>query len=139
MNACGPSPSHLQVVPTDYYTRVGISMETSQYSVAEYSMLLSGKKNASSSSGMGLTGLGQSDSVPHAQYPYVDLYYELSPIIVTVNQSPAGLLHFLVRLCAVVGGAFALTGLMDKVVHASMKTMGKGGPSHGGMPPTSLI
>jgi hypothetical protein len=40
----------------------------------------------------------------------VDLMYDLSPIVVTINERPPSLLHLLVRLCAVVGGAFAITG-----------------------------
>lgn len=36
-----------------------------------------------------------------------------------------GLLRFLVRVCAVVGGAFAVTGLFDKIIHGLIKGAGK--------------
>ena len=35
--------------------------------------------------------------------------YDVSPIIVTVNDRPPSFLHFMVRMCAVVGGVFAVT------------------------------
>lgn len=40
----------------------------------------------------------------------VDINYDISPIVVTVNDRPPSFLHFLVRLCAVIGGVFAVTG-----------------------------
>ena len=39
----------------------------------------------------------------------VDIMYDVSPIIVTVNDRPPSFLHFMVRMCAVVGGVFAVT------------------------------
>ena len=35
--------------------------------------------------------------------------YDISPIVVTVNDRPPSFLHFLVRMCAVIGGVFAIT------------------------------
>ena len=46
-----------------------------------------------------------------------------------------GLLRLLVRVCAVVGGAFAVTGLLDKIVHGlvtdARKLLGGGGGGGG--------
>lgn len=36
--------------------------------------------------------------------------YDLSPIIVTIKEERRSFLHFITRLCAVLGGTFALTG-----------------------------
>lgn len=36
--------------------------------------------------------------------------YDLSPITVTIKEERRSFLHFLTRLCAVLGGTFALTG-----------------------------
>lgn len=116
-------PVHaLQIVPTNYFTRLGMVLETSQYSVGEYQLDLvqpgmAGRATAQHPQ------QGGSDTHAHGastSMPYVAMLYDLSPIIVTIDQSPATLLHFLVRLCAVVGGAVALTGLLDKAVHALM-------------------
>lgn len=77
-----------QVVPTEYYNRFGHATETHQYSVSEYATTVAGDGS---------------------QAAAVDFMYDISPIIVTVNDSPPSLLHFLVRLCAVIGGVFAVT------------------------------
>lgn len=37
--------------------------------------------------------------------------YDLSPITVTIREERRNFLHFITRLCAVLGGTFALTGL----------------------------
>jgi hypothetical protein len=40
--------------------------------------------------------------------------------MVEVRESRPGLLRLLVRVCAVVGGAFAVTGIWDKIVHRAV-------------------
>ncbi|RVW39567.1 hypothetical protein CK203_112366 [Vitis vinifera] len=37
--------------------------------------------------------------------------YDLSPVTVTIKEERRSFLHFITRLCAVLGGTFALTGL----------------------------
>lgn len=46
---------------------------------------------------------------------YVAVYflYDLSPITVTIREERRSFLHFITRLCAVLGGTFALTGWWD--------------------------
>lgn len=39
--------------------------------------------------------------------------YDLSPIVVTLNARPPSLLHYLVRISAVVGGVIAITREWD--------------------------
>lgn len=86
----------VKVVPTLYYSRTGRVLETSQYSVTEYVQPLS------------------PDSPQAAS---LELNYDTSPIMVTINEKPPSLLHFLVRISAVVGGAFAVTGMVDRWLH----------------------
>lgn len=93
----------LKVVPTEYYSRLGRVTETHQYSVTEYTARLDGGG---------------------AQPPSVEMSYDLSPIVMTVNERPPSILHFLVRLCAVVGGAFAVTGMADKWIHNLVLMLG---------------
>lgn len=45
----------------------------------------------------------------HGQMPAVFLIYDLSPITVTVTDQRRSVFHFLVRICAVVGGVFAVS------------------------------
>ncbi|GFR49695.1 hypothetical protein Agub_g11845 [Astrephomene gubernaculifera] len=83
----------LKVVPTEYYSRLGGVTETHQYSVSEYAQPLQ-----------------------RGYSPAVDVHYDLSPIVMSINERPPSLLHFLVRICAVVGGAFAITRMTDRWV-----------------------
>ncbi|CAL5354151.1 unnamed protein product [Camellia sinensis] len=43
-------------------------------------------------------------------YPAVYFLYDLSPITVTIREERRSFFHFITRLCAVLGGTFALTG-----------------------------
>lgn len=45
-------------------------------------------------------------------YAAVYFLYDLSPITVTIREERRSFLHFITRLCAVLGGTFALTGLL---------------------------
>jgi hypothetical protein len=122
---------YLKIVPTSYTTRLGAVVETHQYSVSEYAVPLG-------------AGTGRAD-------PFLDLVYDLSPIVMRVHQSPLGLLHFVVRLCAVVGGALSVTRLFDKLVDGAARAMlgpaageqwnggggSGGGALSGGLLPTS--
>lgn len=85
----------LKVVPTEYSGR-GRKLKTNQFSVGEYySPIAKGK----------------------GDMPAVFLLYDLSPITVTVSDSRQSIVHFIVRICAVIGGVVRLTGLLDKSVH----------------------
>ncbi|KAL4856382.1 Endoplasmic reticulum-Golgi intermediate compartment protein 3 [Chlorella vulgaris] len=89
----------LKVVPTDYFSLWGRRTHSYQYSVTEYYHQFRGGED---------------------QPPAVYLLYDASPIMVELREVRPGLLRLLVRGCAVVGGAFALTGLFDKLVHRSV-------------------
>jgi hypothetical protein len=88
---------------------MGVMLETSQYSVGEYVQQI-------------ITGPGE--ELGKARNPYVDISFDVSPIIMTINQSPASFLHFLVRMCAVVGGVVSVTRMLDKVVHTLVTSAG---------------
>ena len=38
--------------------------------------------------------------------------YEMSPFLVQVTQSPVPFTHFVTKLCAIIGGAFTLSGIL---------------------------
>ena len=44
------------------------------------------------------------------QLPAIYFLYDLSPIMVAIKDARASFAHLLVRLCAVIGGVFAITG-----------------------------
>lgn len=107
--ATGVDKYFIKVVPTDYYTLWGRRRHTHQYSVTEY-----------------YHPLEEGEEQP----PAVFLLYDLSPIMVVIRESRPGLLHLLVRICAVVGGAFAVTGLWDRIVHR-LALLARGGREAG--------
>lgn len=80
---CAPLCAYSSSVGTGKRTK------THQYSVTEY------------------------DTVVHKgqmQMPSVLFIYDLSPISVTITEARKSFAHLLVRVCAVVGGVFAVTG-----------------------------
>jgi len=46
--------------------------------------------------------------------------YDLSPIVVTFTQKQEAFLHFLVQLCAILGGVFTVAGIIDGIFHKSI-------------------
>ncbi|CAK0737592.1 hypothetical protein CVIRNUC_000938 [Coccomyxa viridis] len=86
----------LKIVPTEYINLKRKRTKTHQYSVTEY------------------------DTVVHKgemQMPSVLFIYDLSPISVTITETRKSFAHLLVRVCAVVGGVFAVTGMLDRWMH----------------------
>jgi hypothetical protein len=63
--------------------------ETHQYSVSEYSIPL---------------------PTEGGQNPAIDLMYDMSPVVVTINTAPPSILHYVVRISAIIGGVFTLAG-----------------------------
>lgn len=93
---------YIKVVPTTYKPLRGRPIQTSQYSVTEY-------WTKSSRGDMSL--------------PAIWLIYDMSPIHVRIETKRRSFLHLLVRFCAVVGGGFAMTGLLDQLVHKLVKSL----------------
>lgn len=91
---------YLKVVPTEHVS-LGRRTLTHQYSVSEY--FVPGGDGA---------GGGARDAMPALSFAY-----DLSPLAVTITYPKRALGSFLVRLCAVLGGCFALTGWLDGIVH----------------------
>ncbi|KAF9588950.1 hypothetical protein IFM89_017629 [Coptis chinensis] len=88
----GPSGTfkyYIKIVPTEYRYLSKEVLPTNQFSVTEY-------------------------FVPMTEFdrtwPAVYFLYDLSPITVTIKEEHRSFLHFITRLCAVLGGTFALTG-----------------------------
>lgn len=55
---------------------------------------------------------------------------DASPIRVELRDTRPGVLRLLVRVCAVVGGAFAVTGLLDKIIEGLLRDVRKAVRSH---------
>jgi hypothetical protein len=83
----------LKIVPTEYHHIHGEIMPTNQFSVTEYFQRMKPSDRS---------------------YPAVYFVYDLSPIVVTITEHQRNFGHFITRLCAVLGGTFALTGMLDR-------------------------
>ncbi|XP_010688789.2 uncharacterized protein LOC104902637 isoform X2 [Beta vulgaris subsp. vulgaris] len=84
---------YIKIVPTEYKYISKDVLPTNQFSVTEY-----------------FSPMKDFDRT----WPAVYFLYDLSPITVTIREERRSFLHFLTRLCAVLGGTFALTGMLDR-------------------------
>lgn len=96
---------YTKIVPTTYNYISGKAIITNQYSVTErYKVIHSHESN-------GLPG--------------VFVFYELSPIMVEVQEKRQSFFHFLTQLCAIVGGVFTVAGMVDKFIYGAMCSLEK--------------
>ena len=86
---------YLKVVPTEYVYLNRTTIHTFQYSVTEY-----------------FTNFG----TDNMKLPGIHFKYDMSAIAVKLRESKVSFLHFMTRLCATIGGAFALTSMANSWV-----------------------
>ncbi|XP_042056935.1 endoplasmic reticulum-Golgi intermediate compartment protein 3-like [Salvia splendens] len=86
----------LKVVPTVFTDIGGHSIQSNQFSVTEHVR------------GAELSRL--------QALPGVFFFYDLSPIKVTFTETHVSFLHFLTNVCAIVGGIFTVSGIVDSFV-----------------------
>ena len=96
----------LKVVPTVYVDSKGRATSSNQYSVTEHF------REAGSAASSPAAAAASSRTLPG-----LFVFYDLSPIKVHIAEARASLLHYLTNLCAIVGGVFAVSGLLDGAVH----------------------
>ncbi|KAF2305383.1 hypothetical protein P3X46_004727 [Hevea brasiliensis] len=84
---------YIKIVPTEYRYISKEVLPTNQFSVTEY-----------------FSPMKEFDRT----WPAVYFLYDLSPITVTIKEERRSFLHFITRLCAILGGTFALTGMLDR-------------------------
>lgn len=87
---------YLQIVPTKY-TSPYRSLETNQYSVTLRNRTISRKTG-----GHGLAGLF--------------FKYDMSSMLVTIKEERRSIIMFLVKLCAIIGGVFATSGMISQFI-----------------------
>lgn len=87
---------YLQVVPTNVHTTKA-NVKTYQYSVTEQD-----RKLNHSAGSHGIAG--------------IYFKYDLSPLIVTVTEEQKPYIQFIVRLCGIIGGVFATSGMVHQIV-----------------------
>uniref|UniRef100_A0A6B2LSY9 Endoplasmic reticulum vesicle transporter C-terminal domain-containing protein n=1 Tax=Arcella intermedia TaxID=1963864 RepID=A0A6B2LSY9_9EUKA len=87
----------VQVVPTEYEYGWWGRIHTNQFSVTEYEHKILTYDNSG--------------------VPGFFIMYELSPIMVEYSESSRSFLHFLVNLCAIVGGVYTVASLIDSFIY----------------------
>ncbi|XP_068654991.1 uncharacterized protein [Aristolochia californica] len=102
--ASGTFKYYIKIVPTEYRYLSKKVLPTNQFSVTEYFM-----------------PMRESDRT----WPAVYFLYDLSPITVTIKEERRSFLHFITRLCAVLGGTFAVTGLLDRWMYRLLDSFTK--------------
>ncbi|GAV72892.1 COPIIcoated_ERV domain-containing protein/ERGIC_N domain-containing protein [Cephalotus follicularis] len=105
--ASGTFKYYIKIVPTEYRYISKEVLPTNQFSVTEYFSLMS-----------------EFDKT----WPAVYFLYDLSPITVTIKEERRSFLHFITRLCAVLGGTFALTGMLDRWMYRLVEALTKPTP-----------
>ncbi|XP_043690264.1 endoplasmic reticulum-Golgi intermediate compartment protein 3-like [Telopea speciosissima] len=95
---------YIKVVPTEYRYLSKEVLPTNQFSVTEY-----------------FVPMHEFDRM----WPAVYFLYDLSPITVTIREERRSFLHFITRLCAVLGGTFALTGMLDRWMFRLLEALTK--------------
>ncbi|GLT54876.1 hypothetical protein SLA2020_280380 [Shorea laevis] len=95
----------IKVVPTVYTDVSGHTIQSNQFSVTEH------YRNSE---------LGHLHSLPG-----VFFFYDLSPIKVTFTVEHISFLHFLTNMCAIVGGVFTVSGILDSFIYHGQKAIKK--------------
>ncbi|KAJ6811829.1 endoplasmic reticulum-Golgi intermediate compartment protein 3-like [Iris pallida] len=95
----------LKVVPTVYTDIQGNTIQSNQYSVTEHF---------------------RSDAMGRIQsLPGVFFFYDLSPIKVTFTDKHVPFLHFLTNVCAIIGGLFTVSGILDSFIYHGQRAIKK--------------
>lgn len=66
-----------------------------------------------------------SNKIANQQMPSLYLRYDFSPVTVQYKETRQSLSHFVVQICAVIGGIFTVAGLFDSCLHRSIVTLAK--------------
>lgn len=87
---------YIKVVPTTY-----VDMSSNVYYVNQFT--------------------SHSNEVPSSMMlPAIYFRFDMSPVTVKYWQYKDNFLHFLIQICAIIGGIFSVTGIIDALVHKSV-------------------
>ncbi|KAG6521299.1 endoplasmic reticulum-Golgi intermediate compartment protein 3-like [Zingiber officinale] len=95
----------IKVVPTVYTDITGRTIQSNQFSVTEH--------------------FRNEDSGGIQIVPGVLFFYDLSPIKVTSTERYIPFLHFLTNVCAIVGGIFTVSGILDSFIYHGQRAVKK--------------
>nr|ACJ84858.1 unknown [Medicago truncatula]AFK38683.1 unknown [Medicago truncatula] len=65
-------------------------------------------------------------SVAHSvNIPVARFHLELSPMQVLITENQKSFSHFITNVCAIIGGVFTVAGILDSILHNTIKAMKK--------------
>ncbi|CAI9088478.1 OLC1v1022814C2 [Oldenlandia corymbosa var. corymbosa] len=65
-------------------------------------------------------------SLAHSVYlPVAKFHFELSPMQVLITENSKSFTHFITNVCAIIGGIFTVAGILDGILHNTMRMMKK--------------
>ncbi|XP_074310984.1 protein disulfide isomerase-like 5-4 isoform X1 [Silene latifolia] len=57
--------------------------------------------------------------------PVAKFHFELSPLQVLITENPRSFSHFITSVCAIIGGVFTVAGILDSILHNTMRIVKK--------------
>ncbi|XP_038690777.1 protein disulfide-isomerase 5-4-like isoform X2 [Tripterygium wilfordii] len=66
-----------------------------------------------------------SSLVESAHVPVAKFHYELSPMQVLITENRKSFSHFITNVCAIIGGVFTVAGIVDSILHNTIRLMRK--------------
>ncbi|KAL0855577.1 hypothetical protein Bca101_060730 [Brassica carinata] len=57
--------------------------------------------------------------------PVAKFHFELSPMQILITENPKSFSHFITNLCAIIGGVFTVAGIIDSVLHNTIRLVKK--------------
>mmetsp|Transcript_41633 Transcript_41633/g.109906 ORF Transcript_41633/g.109906 Transcript_41633/m.109906 type:complete len:403 (-) Transcript_41633:47-1255(-) len=98
----------IHVIPTQYVEDGGTDISSHQYSVTEYTRRVNTQYADTTAAGLWMS-------------------YTFTPFEVRVTRSRKSLWHFLTECCAILGGIFAFTGILDKLAYRVSRVLAASG------------
>ncbi|XP_051125680.1 protein disulfide isomerase-like 5-4 isoform X2 [Andrographis paniculata] len=91
---------YLQVVKTEVMTRSYTLVEEHEYTA-------------------------HSSLVHSLDIPVAKFHFEPSPMQVLITENPKSFSHFITNVCAIIGGVFTVAGILDSILHNTLRIMKK--------------
>ncbi|XP_021807334.1 protein disulfide-isomerase 5-3-like isoform X1 [Prunus avium] len=66
-----------------------------------------------------------SSLVQSLQVPVAKFHFELSPMQVLITENRKSFSHFITNMCAIIGGVFTVAGIVDSILHNTIRMMRK--------------
>ncbi|TKR81218.1 hypothetical protein L596_015128 [Steinernema carpocapsae] len=99
---------YLKIVPTSYSALSDQESDLDDHNLSYQFSITTNQKDI----GSGASGL-----------PGMFLQYEFSPLMVRFEEKQQSLSHFLVSLCAIIGGVFTVASLLDSFIYSSSRVI----------------